>query len=113
MNKSKIYTWVKALDGFPVKNKPESLQDVTFRTIDNKEPVTRIWQFHENFIELNNETSICGDEIPYSNIEWLKESEAYILTEEEMEAVVNCLNQIQKRYNTSFAEDALEIINKK
>lgn len=66
--------WVNAAQRFPKENIPESLDDVTFRVISNKRPVSDIWKFYSDKIELENGSSICGEEIKYSEIEWLDES---------------------------------------
>jgi len=67
--------WIKAKDRFPENGNPKSLTDVTFRLIADKSPITGIWAFHQNCIELNNCGAICGDEIIYEEIEWLDETE--------------------------------------
>jgi len=70
----KYCVWVKASDKFPIQDLPESLEDVTFRKISDKSPITNIWAFHTPYIELENNGRICGDTIRYYEIEWLDEA---------------------------------------
>lgn len=64
--------WVKASDCFPILNEPSSLANVTVRTIDTKQSISDIWEFRET--EIEGRGCMSGDTIPYTNIEWLRES---------------------------------------
>ena len=66
--------WIKASERLPVDGQPDSIESKTFREIDSKRPITDIWKFHADCIELNNYPSISGNEIPFTNVEWLDET---------------------------------------
>ena len=66
--------WVKASDRFPVDSNPESLEDVIFRRIKDKSPITNTWAFHPAYLELETNGRVCGDLIRYNEIEWLDEA---------------------------------------
>lgn len=75
--------WVKASGHFPIDGKPESLDDVIMRRIDNKRPIVNVFQYLEHWLNIDTGSSFFS-QIQYSDIEWLDESAPIQKTVEEL-----------------------------
>lgn len=78
--------WVKASE-----SKPDNWDDAICRRISDGCLITGVWRFGENSLELDNNGRVCGDEIWYTDVEWLRPTTGILLQKSEYEALMKCV----------------------